>query len=72
MKLPSKQALADGAERVFWTAAAAAVSAGLVVIADWDPIMVAVITPVLTTLKVLVATKIGDPDTAAIRVRHKG
>jgi hypothetical protein len=69
--IPSKDALLDAGERIFWTAAAAGLAAGIVTVADWDPILVAVVTPILTAAKTYVATKTGNPDDAAIRLRRE-
>lgn len=57
-----KQLLIDGAERVGVTAGLAGVSTALVVIADWPYVWVPVLAAVLNVLKVLLASRVGSPD----------
>ena len=56
----------DARERILWTFIAAAVSAAGVYVTDLPQEFVPIGTVLLTTLKVLVARHVGDPDTAAI------
>lgn len=56
----------DALERIFWTALAAALAAGGVYIADLPEVYIPIATVVLTTVKVAVAKKVGDPNSAAI------
>lgn len=66
LQFPTRVWLVDAVERVLWTAAQAVVATLIVVIADLDPLYVAVLTPILTAVKTAVARKLGDPSTAAI------
>lgn len=56
----------DALERILWTALAAALAAGGVYIADLPEVYIPIATVVLTTVKVAVAKKVGDPTSAAI------
>lgn len=56
----------DALERILWTALAAAISAGGVYVADLPEVYIPIATVVLTTVKVSVAKRIGDPESAAI------
>lgn len=56
----------DALERVLWTAVAAGLSALGVYVADLPSEWIPVGTVILTTLKVLVAKKVGNPDTASM------
>jgi hypothetical protein len=58
--------LRDALERVLWTSVAAAVSAAAVYVNDLPEVWVPIGTVILTTLKVLVAKKVGDPNSAAL------
>lgn len=58
--------LRDALERVLWTSVAAAVSAAAVYVNDLPEVWVPIGTVLLTTLKVLVAKKVGDPNSAAL------
>lgn len=62
----SKKFMIDAAERIGWTAASAAVSAAAVYTSklpsEWIPIG----TVLLTTLKTLIASRIGDKSSAAL------
>lgn len=56
----------DALERILWTALAAALAAGGVYIADLPEVYIPIATVVLTTVKVAVAKKVGDPNSAAM------
>lgn len=56
----------DAIERILWTALAAALAAGGVYIADLPEVYIPIATVVLTTVKVAVAKKVGDPNSAAM------
>lgn len=56
----------DALERILWTAVAAILSAGGVYIADLPQVYIPIATVALTTVKVLVAKKVGDPSSAAL------
>lgn len=56
----------DALERVLWTAVAAGLSALGVYVADLPAEWIPVGTVVITTLKVLVAKKVGNPDNASM------
>jgi hypothetical protein len=56
----------DAVERILWTSVSAAASAAAVYINDLPEVWIPVGTVLLTTVKVLIAKKIGDPNTAAL------
>lgn len=58
--------LRDALERVLWTSVAAAVSAAAVYVNDLPDVWIPIGTVIFTTLKVLVAKKVGDPNSAAL------
>lgn len=58
--------LRDALERVLWTSVAAAVSAAAVYVNDLPGVWIPIGTVIFTTLKVLVAKKVGDPNSAAL------
>lgn len=55
----------DALERITWTTLAAALAAAGVYITELPEVWVPIGTVVLTTLKTMVAKKIGDPTTAS-------
>lgn len=61
----------DWTERVLWTAAQAVVGVGIVEVtslsSDSNVWWAALLIPALSALKGLVAKKVGDPDTAALK-----
>lgn len=59
----NKELLLDSAERVGVTAALAGVGVALVEIADWPFVWVPILAAVLNVLKVLLAARVGDPNT---------
>lgn len=54
----------DALERIGWSAAEAAVSTAIVVVADWDFVWVPILTAGLTILKTQIAKFVGGPDAA--------
>lgn len=58
--------LRDALERVLWTSVAAAVSAAAVYVNDLPDVWIPIGTVIFTSLKVLVAKKVGDPNSAAL------
>ncbi len=58
--------LRDALERVLWTSVSAAVSAAAVYVNDLPEVWIPIGTVLFTTLKVLVAKKVGDPNSAAL------
>lgn len=59
----NKELLLDAAERIGVTAALAGIGVALVEIADWPFVWVPVLAAVLNVLKVILATRVGDPNT---------
>lgn len=59
----NKELLLDSAERVAVTAALAGVGVALVEIADWPFVWVPILAAVLNVVKVLLASRVGDPNT---------
>lgn len=58
--------LRDALERVLWTSVAAAVSAAAVYVNDLPDVWIPIGTVIFTSLKVLIAKKVGDPNSAAL------
>lgn len=56
----------DALERVLWTAVAAGLSSLGVYVTDLPAEWIPVGTVIFTTLKVMVAKKVGNPDTASM------
>lgn len=55
----------DALERIAWTAVAAVLSATGVYLTELPEVWIPIGTVVLTTLKTMVAKKVGDPNTAS-------
>lgn len=56
----------DAAERILWTALAAGISTAGVYVTELPSQWIAVGTVIITVLKTIVATRVGDPNSAAL------
>lgn len=64
--MPSKEFMKDALERILFAALYAAVSVAIVTMADLHYVWAPVLTVALNMVKVMIAQKVGDPNTASL------